>query len=110
MALEVYHTVPAQTGTVTVVWPGAGRGVPAHATHWSNVLLRDYGHGWPAPFYVADDNASLEKLFEFTPYRVRVVTDNQTVVAQVKEILNRRPEFASRVEILVLPPMPKAWP
>jgi len=110
VALEVYHTVPAQTGTVTVVWPGAGRGVPAHATHWSNVLLRDYGHGWPAPFYVADNDASLEKLFEFTPYRVRVVTDNQTVVAQVKEILNRRPEFASRVEILVLPPMPKAWP
>jgi hypothetical protein len=108
VALEVADRVPAGTGDVIAVWPGPKLGVPPHATHWANVLLRDHGHGALAAAYVVDQ-AEFEKLFAATPYKVWVVTDNQAVVDQVNEILNRRPEFKPRVQILRVP-IPARWP
>jgi hypothetical protein len=99
-ALRVVGAVPPRTGLVTLVWPG--RGVPAHATHWSNVLLRDHGHGWQAQMWVGTGR-SLEQLFDASPYRVRVVTDNPSVVTEITSILARRPDLRSKVEIVSLP-------
>jgi hypothetical protein len=108
VAFGVVQRIPAGTGDVVAVWPGPNAGVPPHATHWSNVLLRDHGHGALAAAYVVDQ-AQFEKLFAATPYRVWVVTDNQKVVDEVGAILDRRPEFKSRVQVVVMP-MPARWP
>jgi hypothetical protein len=102
VALRVAAVVPAGQGDVIVVWPGPNKGEPPHATHWSNVLLRDHGHGYLAANYVYQ-KAYFEELFAGTPYPVQVVTDNPDVVAQVKQILDRHPEYRSRVHIVNVP-------
>lgn len=107
VALGVIQRIPPGTGDVVAVWPGPKVGEPPHATHWSNVLLRDHGHGALAAAYV--DPVQFEKLFDATPYKVWVVTDNQEVVDEVNAILTRRPEFKPRVTVIVMP-MPARWP
>ena len=98
-ALRVAAALPQRTGAVVLVWPG--RGVPAHATHWSNVLLRDHGHGWQAQMWIATGQ-TLEQLFDASPYPVRVVTDNGDIIAQVNAILDRRPDLRAKVTIAII--------
>ena len=98
-ALRVAAALPQRTGAVMLVWPG--RGVPAHATHWSNVLLRDHGHGWQAQMWIATGQ-TLEQLFDASPYPVRVVTDNGDIIAQVNAILDRRPDLRAKVTIAII--------
>ncbi|OLB80134.1 MAG: hypothetical protein AUI14_07920 [Actinobacteria bacterium 13_2_20CM_2_71_6] len=99
-ALRTVAVIPPRTGELTLVW--AGRGIPAHATHWTEVLLRDHGHGWRAQMWTGS-HLSLEWLFDHSPYRVRVVTDNPKIISEVQDLLARRPDLREKVEIVVIP-------
>jgi hypothetical protein len=102
-AWAVAHAAPQGTGEVTVV--RAGRGIPAQATHWSSVLLRDQGVAERFTYDISD-SIPMEQLLSTAPAKVRLVTDNPAVVKDVNDVLTRRPDLAGKVEILRIP-LPK---
>jgi hypothetical protein len=109
---ETVHRVvgagPADPDAVTVVW--ADRGLPVQATQWVNVLLRNTARSESAHFWVWGEpttgvpRADIERYAaQLAPSRLRIVTDNAALLAELHAIQADRPEFQIEADFVPLP-------
>ncbi len=106
---RVVTAVPARSDTVTVVW--ADRGLPTQTTQWVNILGRTtavttagYVWVWREPA-TGLARADIEKFADhLAPVRLRLVTDNAALLAEVRAIQADRPQLGIEAVDLPLPP------
>jgi hypothetical protein len=123
VSVAVAQRLPERDGVATLIW--TNRGVPAHATHWTGSLLRTNGVNWRAEMWIAtysgsqdrvpdwrrpdwhgelwlpDSSTPLSQLVLEIPVPLRVVSDDPTILAELRKIKEEHPGV--RLEIVEMP-------
>jgi hypothetical protein len=111
-ALQVATTVPAQPGTVTVIWGGRRRSYAAQTSQWADVMWRTGAVSWRGHMWAATQpqrglppeevRAFVERMA--VRYRVRFVTDDVSLLATLYELRWQRPDLPLDIVDVPLPP------